>query len=72
MSPRSLEVVYYEGQTHILLSASNMERYELALANVYGQLNLTPPPDVLSELFRDKEVYSAACIPAVIRPAFEG
>ncbi|MEM3459585.1 MAG: hypothetical protein QXL71_09040 [Candidatus Bathyarchaeia archaeon] len=45
-TPRSLEVLYYEGQTHILLPAVNMERYELALASVYGQLNLVPAPDV--------------------------
>ncbi|MEM3846752.1 MAG: hypothetical protein QXU98_13740 [Candidatus Parvarchaeota archaeon] len=45
-NPRSLEVLYHEGQTHILLSAVDMERYELALASVYGQLNLVPAPDV--------------------------
>ncbi|MEM0124392.1 MAG: hypothetical protein QXF41_02530 [Candidatus Micrarchaeaceae archaeon] len=51
-TPRSLEVLYYEGQTHILLSAVDMERYELALASVYGQLNLVQAPDILSELFQ--------------------
>ena len=43
--PRSFELVYYNGQTHVLLSG-DIEHYEQALASVYGQLNLTPAPDL--------------------------
>lgn len=52
-TPRSFELMYYDRQTHILLSG-DIERYEQALASIYGQLNLAPAPDVWPLIFEDE------------------
>jgi hypothetical protein len=52
-TPRSLELVYYDGQTHVLLSG-DIGRYEQALASVYGQLNLAPAPNMWPLMFGEQ------------------
>lgn len=72
MTPRSFELMYYDGQSHILLSggvdehqvyydgqmhttfSGDIERYEQALASVYGQLNFTPAPDLWPLMFEEE------------------
>ncbi len=53
-TPRSFELVYHDGQTHVLLSG-DIDRYEQVLASVYGQLNLVPAPDMWPLMFGDRQ-----------------